>query len=51
MARALEESGPTITAAAVSEFCAFIVGIITGIPALSNFCITAAIAVLADYLL
>ena len=48
---ALKENGSTITAAAFSEFAAFIVGATTDIPALSNFCVTAAIAVLADYLL
>lgn len=51
MALALEEAGPTITTAAISEFAAFIVGTSTGVPALTNFCITAALAVLGDYLL
>jgi Predicted exporters of the RND superfamily len=51
LGQALRETGPTITAAAFSEFAAFIVGSTTGIPALTNFCITAAIAVLADYFL
>jgi Niemann-Pick C1 protein len=48
---ALKEIGPSITAAAFSEFAAFIVGSTTGIPALTNFCITASIAVLADFFL
>lgn len=51
LGRALQETGPTITAAAFSEAAAFAVGATTGIPALTNFCITAAVAVVADYFL
>lgn len=48
---ALREAGPTITAAAISEVAAFMVGTTTGVPALTNFCLTAAMAVAADFLL
>lgn len=51
MGHALKEIAPTITAAAFSEFAAFIVGSTTNVPALTNFCLTAAVAVLADYFL
>ncbi|OMJ75522.1 hypothetical protein SteCoe_25300 [Stentor coeruleus] len=51
LGQTMREIGPTITAAAFSEFAAFIVGATTGIPALTNFCISAAVAVLADYFL
>ncbi|CAG9311616.1 unnamed protein product [Blepharisma stoltei] len=51
MGCALREVAPTITAAAFSECAAFMVGATTNVPALTNFCITAAIAVLADYFL
>lgn len=45
----MTEVGPSITAAAVSEILAFFVGTFTNIPALSTFCIQAAIAVFFDY--
>jgi Niemann-Pick C1 protein len=43
--------GPSITVAAISECLAFLVGALTRIPALTTFCIVAAVAVLADYVL
>jgi len=48
---ALAEVGPTITAAALCEVASFVVGISTSIPALKNFCIVAAVAVLIDFFL
>lgn len=51
LGQCMREIGPTITAAAFSEFAAFIVGSTTGIPALTSFCISAAVAVMADYFL
>ena len=41
---ALADVGPSITAAALSEFLAFAVGATTDIPALEQFCIVAAVA-------
>ncbi|OQR99171.1 Resistance-Nodulation-Cell Division (RND) Superfamily [Thraustotheca clavata] len=51
MGDAMANVGPSITVAAISECLAFLVGALTRIPALESFCIVAAIAVLADYLL
>lgn len=48
MAEAMREIGPSISAAALSELCAFIVGVMTAIPALSDFCIIAAIALFTN---
>lgn len=48
LAFVLAEAGPTITAAAVGEVLAFIVGITTNIPALVQFCVVAAVAVAFD---
>lgn len=48
---ALMEVAPSITAAAFSEFMAFIVGTFTNVPALTDFCLQAAIAVACDYAL
>lgn len=45
----LSEVGPSITTAAICEFCAFIVGYFTDIPALSQFSFIAAFAVVFDY--
>lgn len=45
------EVGPSVTAAAVSECLAFVVGALTRIPALQQFCIVAACAVFIDYLM
>jgi Niemann-Pick C1 protein len=46
----LTEVGPSITAAAVSEVLAFLVGTFTNIPALTTFCLQAAVAVFFDYI-
>eukprot|EP00744_Colponema_vietnamica_P003701 GILI01005628.1.p1 GENE.GILI01005628.1~~GILI01005628.1.p1 ORF type:complete len:950 (-),score=322.34 GILI01005628.1:302-3151(-) len=51
VARGLAEVGGSITAAAFSEFLAFLVGASTAIPALTSFCLVASFAVLADYIL
>ncbi|EQC31057.1 hypothetical protein SDRG_11243 [Saprolegnia diclina VS20] len=48
---AMANVGPSITVAAVSESLAFLVGAYTKIPALESFCIVAALAVVADYVL
>mmetsp|Transcript_8387 Transcript_8387/g.16654 ORF Transcript_8387/g.16654 Transcript_8387/m.16654 type:complete len:928 (-) Transcript_8387:2404-5187(-) len=45
---AMAEIGPSILAAALSELAAFIVGVFTAIPALRDFCIIAAIALLTN---
>jgi predicted RND superfamily exporter protein len=50
-ARTLAEVGPSILAAAVSECGAFAAGTLTSIPALQQFCLVAAVAVAADFLL
>lgn len=47
----LAEVGPSITAAALAEACAFAIGALTKIPALRQFCIVAAIAVIVDFAL
>lgn len=51
LGRTLAEVGPSITAAAFGEFLAFAVGATTKIPALEQFCLVAAVAVLLDYFL
>jgi len=51
LALTLAEAGPSITAASLSEFLAFIIGYLTKIPALQSFCLAAAFAVLIDYIL
>lgn len=43
--------GPSIVVAAVAETLAFLVGALTKIPALTSFCVVAAIAVVADFVL
>ena len=43
-------AGPSITAAALSECFAFLIGSLTKVPALNSFCLMAAIAVFFDYL-
>lgn len=48
---ALGDVAPSISAAAFSEIMAFIVGTATDVPALTDFCIQAAVAVGTDYLL
>jgi len=51
MGEAMANVGPSITVAAVSESLALLVGAYTKIPALESFCIVAAVAVLADFVL
>ena len=48
---ALADVAPSITAAAFSEIMAFVVGAATDVPALTDFCIQAAVAVGVDYML
>lgn len=48
---AMAEVGPTITAAACCEVMAFMVGLVTGVPALQQFCAVAASAVAIDFAL
>ncbi|RLN06534.1 hypothetical protein BBJ28_00025346, partial [Nothophytophthora sp. Chile5] len=43
--------GPSIVVAAVAESLAFLVGALTRIPALTSFCVVAALAVVADFAL
>lgn len=43
--------GPSIFTAAFCEFLAFIIGMLTDVPALSQFCLVAALAVVADFIL
>ncbi len=51
VAEAMAEVGPTMAAAAACEVVAFIVGITMDVPALTQFCIVAAIAVFWDFVL
>lgn len=51
VALALKEVGPSIFTAAFCEALAFLVGMLTRVPALESFCLVAAIAVMADFLL
>ena len=51
VALALKEVGPSIFTAAFCESLAFFVGMLTKVPALESFCLVAALAVLADFLL
>ena len=50
LAKGLSNVGPSITTAATCEFLAFVVGLMTDIPALQSFCLVAAIAVFFDFL-
>lgn len=43
--------GPSIFTAAFCEFLAFIIGMLTDVPALSQFCLVAALAVITDFVL
>ena len=43
--------GPSIFTAAFCEFLAFIIGMLTDVPALSQFCLVAALAVVVDFIL
>ena len=49
VALALREIGPSIFVASFCEALAFFIGMQTDIPALSNFCLVAGIAVIADF--
>lgn len=48
---AMKEIGPSIFAAAFCETFAFVVGMLTDVPALRNFCLIAALGVLCDFVL
>jgi Niemann-Pick C1 protein len=48
---AMKEIGPSIFTAAFCETCAFIIGMLTDVPALKNFCLIAALGVACDFLL
>jgi len=50
IARGLSNVGPSVFTAAICEFLAFLVGVMTDIPALQSFCMVATIAVLFDFL-
>ena len=50
VAKGLANVGPSICTAATCEFLAFLVGVMTDIPALQSFCLVAAIAVFFDFL-
>lgn len=50
MGQTLQQVGPSITTAAICETLAFVVGALTKMPALKNFCIQAAIGVFLDYI-
>ena len=49
VAHGLKEVGPNITTAAICEALAFLVGSLTKMPALQNFCIQAAFAIMFNY--
>lgn len=51
LAKGLSNVGPSICTAAICEFLAFFVGVMTDIPALQSFCSVAAIAVIFDFFL
>ncbi|KAJ6248437.1 npc intracellular cholesterol transporter 1 [Anaeramoeba flamelloides] len=48
---ALGHVGASITLASLSEFLAFILGLVAAVPAITSFCIMAAVAVLVDWIL
>ncbi len=48
---AMKEIGPSIFTAAFCESIAFFIGLLTDVPALQDFCLVAAIGVIADFLL
>eukprot|EP00826_Nyctotherus_ovalis_P043644 TRINITY_DN4619_c0_g1_i4.p1 TRINITY_DN4619_c0_g1~~TRINITY_DN4619_c0_g1_i4.p1 ORF type:complete len:560 (+),score=182.12 TRINITY_DN4619_c0_g1_i4:107-1786(+) len=50
IAKGLSNVGPSIFTAATCEFLAFLVGVMTDIPALQSFCMVATIAVFFDFL-
>ncbi len=51
VAYGLGRIGPSIFTAAFCEFLAFIIGMLTDVPALSQFCLVAALAVIIDFIL
>ncbi|POM73137.1 Resistance-Nodulation-Cell Division (RND) Superfamily, partial [Phytophthora palmivora] len=51
MGETMVNVGPSIVVAAVAETLAFLVGALTRIPALTSFCVVAALAVTADFAL
>ena len=51
MSYAMKEIGPSIFTAALCESCAFIIGMLTDVPALRNFCLIAALGVACAFLL
>jgi len=51
LGHALAHVGPSILAAATAEAVAFLVGALTHIPALQQFCLVAALAVIVDFVL
>ncbi len=51
LGHALAHVGPSILAASTAETVAFLVGALTHIPALQQFCLVAALAVILDFLL
>jgi Niemann-Pick C1 protein len=50
VAHGLREVGPNITTAAICEALAFLVGSFTKMPALQNFCVQAAFAIIFNYI-
>lgn len=50
VAHGLKEVGPNITTAAICEALAFLVGSLTKMPALQDFCIQAAFAIIFNYI-
>ena len=50
IAKGLANVGPSIFTAATCEFLAFLVGVMTDIPALQSFCLVAAVAILFDFI-
>ena len=51
MGYAMKEIGPSIFTAALCETFAFVIGMLTDVPALKNFCLIAALGVFCDFLL
>lgn len=50
VAHGLKEVGPNITTAAICQALAFLVGSLTKMPALQDFCIQAAFAIIFNYI-
>ena len=51
MSYAMKEIGPSVFTAALCETSAFMIGMLTDVPALRNFCLIAALGVACDFLL